>query len=70
MGEITEAELVEIGREAAKAVAGEGAVGGVRVRYALDSLDRPAFDYYFAIDLDRVPLRPGLVLGRLTQLGQ
>jgi hypothetical protein len=46
MGEITEAELVEIGREAAKAVAVEGAVEGVAVGHALHSLDRPAFDYY------------------------
>ena len=67
MRESTEAEVLEIGREAAEAVAGEDAVEGVEVRHRLDSLDRPAFEYYVLIDLDRVPLRPGLILARLTQ---
>ncbi len=50
MRESTEAELLEIGREAAEAVAGEDAVEGVDVRHRLDSLHRPAFEYYVSID--------------------
>lgn len=67
MGESTEAELVEIGRGAARDVAGEGPVEGVEVNDGLDSLGRPALNFHFSIDLDRVALRSGLVLARLTQ---
>ena len=67
MIQITETELVEIGRTAAGRVAGLGTVDRVTVMTGQDSTDRPAYFFSFLIDKDRDPRRVGLARIRLVQ---
>ncbi len=50
MVELTDEELLEIGREAAAEVLGAPAVVDLRVRPRLDEYDKIVYDYIFAID--------------------
>ena len=67
MTEIAESKLKEIGREAARLVAGLGTVEEVAVTVGLDSTDRPAYFFSFLIDRDRDRQRAGLTRTRLAQ---
>ena len=67
MHELDDAELQEIGRQAAREVDGLGTVDAVRVTGGLDSTDRPVHVFSFLIGQDRDPRGRGLAYIRLVQ---
>jgi hypothetical protein len=67
MSQGTVAELEKLGRDAARQVAGEGAVAQVEVVLGEDSSERPVYYFSFLIDQDRARQRAGLVRTRLVQ---
>jgi hypothetical protein len=68
MSEISDIELERIGRAAAEAVTGPGAVLDVDFEHYLDSTDQPAYMFSFVIDQSMEPkIAPGLMRIRLRQ---
>jgi len=67
MHDLDDAELQEIGRQAAREVDGLGTVDAVRVTGRLDSADRPAHVFSFLVERDRDPQHNGLAYIRLVQ---
>jgi len=66
MSDVATAELEQLGRDAARLVAGDAAVAEVEV-VAGESADRPAYFFSFLIDPDRATQRLGLIHTRLVQ---
>jgi hypothetical protein len=62
MVELSDAEVEQIGRDAAEEVAGAGAVLRVQVEPGLGSIDEPAYFFSFVIDRDlALPHPPGML---------
>ena len=62
MTELSDAELEQIGRNAAEEEAGSGAVLRVQVEYGLGSIGEPAYFFSFVIDRDlALPHPPGML---------
>lgn len=60
-------DLEQLGRDAARQVAGEGAVEQVEVMPGVDASDRPVYRFSFLIDQARAQPRAGLLRIRLIQ---
>jgi hypothetical protein len=61
------ASIEQLGLEAAQAIAGADAIGGVRVAEGVDWTDQPTYTFTYLVDFDRIGDRLGHVRMRIAQ---